>query len=461
MQTSLSPSLFTRLDQWLLKPVVPVTPIEARTARLTTAVALFASLFTLVPILIYHAPFYFWIAFLLGASAYWLSRRDGQQIAAVIIIIFLTFPSFLGLFSNDVNAETGILSPVVLLPLPLLLASALLPPRGVLLYALGCVGGLLLVPMVTPELTMGMVMPSIGFVITMSALLLVVMWHRNFLETLRQAELREANEKLRESEANLEQRVIDRTRELDAALIEADHANKAKSQFLAAMSHELRTPLNAIINLSLFAGQGMLGEVNAEQVDAMQKVNSSGKHLLALINDVLDISKIESGSLQLLVEDKVDVCEELTSLKSTALTLLEGKPVEVILDCEHVPSIRADRLRLRQIVLNLISNACKFTDTGSVKIHAQREGENILIAVTDSGPGIDPKDFESIFETFHQTEVGLRKGKGTGLGLPISRRLAEAHFGRLWVESELGKGATFYVSLPIKSERLEVTLQST
>ncbi|MBE2270011.1 MAG: hypothetical protein IAE80_17370 [Anaerolinea sp.] len=259
--------------------------------------------------------------------------------------------------------------------------------------------------------------------------------------------------------ATLEARVQARTTELaDAneqanhARAEAERANRIKSQFLAAMSHELRTPLNSIINFSEFIREGMFGEVNAEQKEAAGNIVSSSRHLLALINDVLDISKIESGSLQLFVEDGVSIEQELRGLEKTAQTLVQGKPVSIRLELDDpLPTVRGDRLRIRQVLLNLISNACKFTEQGSITISAHQQDASMVISVADTGPGIRQQDMESIFETFRQTEVGLRVGKGTGLGLPIARRLTEAHGGALKVESIYGQGATFTALLPLSS----------
>lgn len=239
----------------------------------------------------------------------------------------------------------------------------------------------------------------------------------------------------------------------------AETANQVKSQFLASMSHELRTPLNGIINFTRLVADGVLGTVNEKQTEILLKSVANSKHLLALINDVLDISKIESGSLTLLVEDNININQELEAVIGNANGLLQGKPVELIVDVEeNLPLIRADRRRVRQILLNLVSNACKFTDTGSVTISAHPQNEQIVFAVKDTGPGIAPEDHDAIFETFRQTETGLRKGGGTGLGLPISKRLTEAHEGKMWLESVSGEGSTFYVSLPVKSEALHPTM---
>ncbi|MBI5959971.1 MAG: GAF domain-containing protein, partial [Chloroflexi bacterium] len=241
--------------------------------------------------------------------------------------------------------------------------------------------------------------------------------------------------------------------EAKAARQEAEAANRAKSQFLASVSHELRTPLNGILNFTEFVAAGLGGPVNEKQADLLNKATANGEHLLSLINDVLDISKIESGSLNLHLEDDVNLKDELNVVIATGKSLLAGKNVDLCLDVDaDLPLIRGDRRRLRQIMHNLVSNACKFTDEGCVTIRLNVEQDHILFAVQDTGPGIAPEDHHLVFESFRQSETGLIKGQGTGLGLPISLRLAEAHGGRMWLESERGKGAIFFVSLPLKSD---------
>jgi signal transduction histidine kinase len=237
---------------------------------------------------------------------------------------------------------------------------------------------------------------------------------------------------------------------LQAAREQAERADQVKSMFLASVSHELRTPLNAIINLTKFVGLGMYGAVNAEQVDILQKVEARSKHLLNLINDVLEISKIETGSLELFVEEDLNIGDIVRSTVETAQSLLFGKPVQILHEIrQDLPPLTGDAQRIQQIVLNLLSNACKFTDKGHIWICAYQQNGEIVISIRDSGPGIALEDQELIFEAFRQTRDGLRKGEGTGLGLPISRRLAEAHGGRVWLESVVGQGSTFYVALPL------------
>jgi signal transduction histidine kinase len=238
--------------------------------------------------------------------------------------------------------------------------------------------------------------------------------------------------------------------EAEIARKHAEQADQVKSQFLASMSHELRTPLNAILNFTEMMSLGMVGAVNEQQKDILGKSLASGRHLLDLINDVLDVSKMQSGMLALFVEDRLDMRGELETVISTAKTLLRDKPVRLIEDIDSsLPTMTGDRRRIRQILLNLVSNATKFTEQGSITISArQRDGE-VVFGVADTGPGIPPEQQERIFLPFVQTEKGVQHAEGTGLGLAISRHLAEAHGGRLWVESQPGKGSAFYVSLPV------------
>jgi len=231
----------------------------------------------------------------------------------------------------------------------------------------------------------------------------------------------------------------------------AEEANRVKSQFLANMSHELRTPLNAVLNFTGFVADGVFGAVNAEQADALQQSIAASKHLLSLINDILDLSKIEAGSMDLFIQE-VDLNEALAVTVSVAKGLMKDKPLELITAIdEGLPHTYGDKRRIRQIFLNLVSNAVKFMTQGCIKIAAQREEDTIHVAVTDTGMGIALQDQALIFESFKQASNVLPDTVGTGLGLPISKFFVEAHGGKLWLDSELGKGSTFHVVLPIRS----------
>ncbi|HRF97578.1 MAG TPA: HAMP domain-containing sensor histidine kinase, partial [Aggregatilineales bacterium] len=236
--------------------------------------------------------------------------------------------------------------------------------------------------------------------------------------------------------------------------------DQMKSQFLASMSHELRTPLNAILNFTEFVSLGMLGQVNDKQKDALGKSLDSAKHLLSLINDVLDMTKIEAGMMKLFIEDNIDLTQELNTILATGKTLLHDKPVVLVQDIDpDLPRLVGDKRRIRQILLNLMSNACKFTEKGSITLSVKKRHDELLFAVIDTGPGIAPQDQDIIFEPFRQSEHGIKHAGGTGLGLPITKKLVEAHGGKLWLESDKGQGASFYLTLPIHSETLITEMQ--
>jgi signal transduction histidine kinase len=241
--------------------------------------------------------------------------------------------------------------------------------------------------------------------------------------------------------------------ELGRLYRELEAASRHKSDFLATMSHELRTPLNAIIGFSEVLHEQMFGELNERQVAYVRDVLEAGRHLLSLINDVLDLAKIEAGRMELelsevsvpdVLRSSVSMYSEHASRDSIALGLTT-EPAEI--------EITADERRLRQIVFNLLSNAVKFTPAGGkVDVSARLDDGQVEIAVADTGPGIAAEDIETIFEEFEQTVDGKKKEEGTGLGLPLSRKLVELHGGRLWVESEVGRGSTFRFTLPVQHE---------
>jgi len=230
-------------------------------------------------------------------------------------------------------------------------------------------------------------------------------------------------------------------------LLEA--ANRHKSEFLANMSHELRTPLNAIIGFSEVLLQGMFGELNEKQREYQQDVLSSGRHLLSLINDILDLSKIEAGRTDLELSDF-----SLRDALANGVTMIRERAarhgIDVELKGEGIDRVRADERKVKQIVFNLLSNAIKFTrDGGSVTIEATRDDSEVRVAVRDTGIGIDEADRERIFQEFQQASRDPERSReGTGLGLTLTKRFVELHGGRIWVESEPGKGSTFTFTLP-------------
>ena len=240
--------------------------------------------------------------------------------------------------------------------------------------------------------------------------------------------------------------------ELQRLYQELETASRHKSDFLATMSHELRTPLNAIIGFSEVLHEQMFGELNERQLAYVEDVLEAGKHLLSLINDVLDLAKIEAGGMELELSE-VAIPEVLRSAVSMHSERASRGGVELSLTTEPEEiTISADGRRVRQVVFNLLSNAVKFTPAeGRVDVSARLDDGRVEIAVADTGPGIAPEELETIFEEFKQATDGKR-AEGTGLGLPLSQKLVELHGGRLWVESEVDRGSTFRFTLPVRQE---------
>jgi signal transduction histidine kinase len=230
-------------------------------------------------------------------------------------------------------------------------------------------------------------------------------------------------------------------------------ASRHKSQFLANMSHELRTPLNAILGYTELMVDGIYGELTPRAAGVLDRVQNNGKHLLALINDVLDLSKIEAGQLALTLEDYTlpDVVQSVVSATEGLATTKGLKFTAEI--APDLPTGHGDARRLSQVLLNLTGNAIKFTDAGEVAIRAAAENGHFVLTVRDTGPGIAPDDHGKIFEEFQQVDSSnTRKKGGTGLGLAISKRMVEMQGGTITVDSKLGQGATFRVTLPVRVE---------
>ena len=245
--------------------------------------------------------------------------------------------------------------------------------------------------------------------------------------------------------------------ELRRAKEQAESADRLKSAFLASMSHELRTPLNSIIGFTGILLQELPGALNDEQKKQMGMVQKSARHLLDLINDVLDISKIEAGQLVLSVE-AFEFSNSVDSVLSLIGPLAQKKGLAVTAEVdEAIGQVRTDHRRLEQILLNLLSNAVKFTDEGSISVQATLNGDRMVIRVVDTGIGIESEDLPTLFRAFSQIDTGLsRRYEGTGLGLSICRKLAELMGGDVWAESEgAGRGSVFVVDLPLTVEATE------
>jgi signal transduction histidine kinase len=256
--------------------------------------------------------------------------------------------------------------------------------------------------------------------------------------------------------ARLFREIQEKSVELEVANRQLEVANKHKSDFLANMSHELRTPLNAIIGFSEALMDRMFGDLNEKQLEYQKDIHESGKHLLSLINDILDLSKIEAGHMELELSSF-----HLPTAISNAVTLIReramrhGIALGVDID-ERLGDFQADERKLKQVLLNLLSNAVKFTpDGGRVDVSAKLDTDKVEISVKDTGVGISPEDQASLFEEFKQFgKDRSRKAEGTGLGLSLTKRLVELHGGQILVESMVGHGSTFRVMLPLTHDRV-------
>jgi GAF domain-containing protein len=243
--------------------------------------------------------------------------------------------------------------------------------------------------------------------------------------------------------ARLFHEIADKSLQLQAA-------SQHKSEFLANMSHELRTPLNAIIGFSEVLAQGMFGDINEKQTEYLRDILESGRHLLSLINDILDLSKIEAGRMELeLTNFNVPQAIQNASILVRERATRRGIALhEVIAD--GVGDIRGDERKVKQVLLNLLSNAIKFTpEGGRIDVRAAPADGLVEVSVTDTGVGIAPEDQQAVFEEFRQVGTADKKAEGTGLGLTLSRKFIELHGGKIWVQSEVGRGSTFTFTLPV------------
>ena len=267
--------------------------------------------------------------------------------------------------------------------------------------------------------------------------------------------------KLQSTYATLGQRIAEKTAHLQKAVLALELANKMKSEFLANMSHELRTPLNAIIGFAEVLRDKISGDLNDEQLDFVSDIHSSGLHLLQMINDILDLSKIEAGRMELqyeifpvhdAIEDVYTILKGLASKKHLELksTILPD-----------VKNIEADRVKFKQILYNLLSNAIKFTpENGHINVETGIMDDMLQVSVSDTGIGMKPDDREKVFKEFWQADSSFaRKYEGTGLGLALTKRIVEMHGGNIWFESDYEKGSIFYFALPLKAQLRKAKLK--
>ena len=267
-------------------------------------------------------------------------------------------------------------------------------------------------------------------------------------------QLAKLNEELKSFNSQLETKVEERTKQLEEAVEVAEASNRAKSDFLASMSHELRTPLNAIIGFSQVLNEKYFGDLNDKQSEYVADIVDSGKHLLSLINDILDLSKIEAGKMEL------DVSEvKISELLQNSLVMIKEKALShsISLDLQIAENIngtkiKGDERRLKQVMFNLLSNSAKFTpDGGAITVEARKEEKELEISVSDTGIGMTPQEQKKLFEAFYQASGGIKgKTPGTGLGLAITKSIVEKHGGKIWMESEgTNKGSKFTFTLPV------------
>ncbi len=290
-----------------------------------------------------------------------------------------------------------------------------------------------------------------------SAIVSVVRDRTQLVENERLAwELRKLNEGLEERVRQATAELEERNRQLEWQSRELEKASRLKSEFLASMSHEVRTPINAMIGYTALVQEEIHGPLTDGQRDALNKVDAASKHLLALINDILDLSKIEAGRMSLELEE-VDLPPVVQDICQTIEPMVQEKGLELTVDlADDIPVLRTDRTRLKQVLLNLLSNAVKFTDEGSValRLHLTSSGDRLRIEVEDTGIGMAEEHLADIFDDFRQVDQSsTRRFGGTGLGLSITRKLVRLMQGDIDVESEPGEGSTFSVEFPVRIEQ--------
>jgi PAS domain S-box-containing protein len=256
---------------------------------------------------------------------------------------------------------------------------------------------------------------------------------------------------LQKAHDGLEIEVAERTRELTQANIRLQEIDRLKSEFLATMSHELRTPLNSIIGFTGIIKKGIAGEINEEQKKQLSMVNGSAKHLLSLINDILDLSRIEAGKMELSVT-KINLNAVISEVAQILSPLISQKGLKLLVEtAEEIQEIYCDRKKFFQILLNLANNALKFTDQGEIKIKCEIDNDNLKVSISDTGIGIKKENINSLFEAFRQIDgTAQRRYEGTGLGLHLCRKLVTLLGGKIWAESEYGKGSKFIFTLPFR-----------
>ncbi len=257
---------------------------------------------------------------------------------------------------------------------------------------------------------------------------------------------------LKQINQEMEQRVAERTMELTAANRKLQEVDKLKSLFIASMSHELRTPLNSIIGFTGILLQGLAGPLSEEQRKQLGMVKGSSQHLLDLITDIIDLSKIEAGKIEFVLAE-FDLMRVISEVAASFQPAAGYKGIAITVDGEETIDVRSDQRRIRQVLVNLVGNAVKFTEHGEVRVSAAASYDTVRVSIQDTGPGIRTADIERLFQFFSQiTSPDMPKHEGTGLGLYLSKRLMHLLGGDIRVESEFGKGSVFTITMPLKEK---------
>ena len=390
----------------------------------------------------------------------WAARRFGYLAGVWALVV--------GLVAVDLLLVlwAGLGPSIYLIAVPVGLAASLIGLGGGAIAAAGCTALVMWLPAISEPAASDLrifaligAWCAVGLVwLTRRPLLEGLRWswsgyaeNRRLLEQARDAQLRTKQALGDLADANLQ---LARLNSLAQALRQAaEEARRAKEEFVTNVSHELRTPLNMIIGFSemiLDAPEAYGSAVPPALLADLAVIHRNSQHLSSLIDDVLDLSQIEVGQMAL-TRERAALHEIVEAAKVAVRPLFEAKDLSLQIEiAEDLPLIYCDRTRVREVVLNLLSNAGRFTERGGVRVRAWHEGNNVVVSVVDTGPGIAEKDIERLFQPFQQLDTSVRRRfGGTGLGLSISRNFIELHGGRIWLESEMGSGSTFFFALPI------------